>query len=167
MSLGQFTGEFAVERTLFCIVSFEGTDAYSQSGGLGVRMSGLARTLADLGHETHLFFVGDPSRPGEERVTDSLVLHRWCQWISEYYPKGVYDGEEDKLGDLTRSLPPYVLDHILIPAIARGRTPVILLEEWQTADAACLVADGLRQRGLRENAVLFWNANNTYGFERI
>ncbi len=48
------------ERTVFVILSFEGPDVYSQAGGLGVRVRGLSRTLAHLGYETHLFFIGDP-----------------------------------------------------------------------------------------------------------
>jgi glycosyltransferase involved in cell wall biosynthesis len=153
---------------VFVLVSFEGPDPYSQAGGLGVRMSGLARTLAEAGYETHLFFVGDPALPGEQRTMDNrLVLHRWCQWISAYCPGGAYDGEEAKFADLTRSLPPYALDKILLPAIAAGKTPVVLLEEWQTAETACVIAQALRDHGVRERAVLFWNANNPYGFHRI
>ena len=64
--------------SLFSLVSFEGTDPYSQAGGLGVRVSGLARTLAELRYETHLFFIGDPALPGEEKqVAGRLVLHRY------------------------------------------------------------------------------------------
>ena len=155
-------------NSVFVLVSFEGPDRYSQAGGLGVRMTGLAQTLAQLGYETHSFFVGDPALPGEERLLDGrLVLHRWCQWISRYYPGGVYDGEEAKLADFTRSLAPYVIDYVLIPTIASGRMPIVLLEEWQTAETACIVSDELQRRGMREPAVLFWNANNTYGFHRI
>src|SRR5436190_23838940 len=98
------------DSTVFVLVSFEGPDPYSQAGGLGVRMSGLARTLAELGYETHAFFVGDPALPGEERAMDGrLVLHRWCQWISAHYPGGVYDGEEAKVGDFTRSITSYMM----------------------------------------------------------
>src|SRR4051794_21883804 len=146
--------------TVFVLVSFEGPDPYSQAGGLGVRISGLARTLASQGYETHLFFIGDPKRPGEEvTVEGRLTLHRWCQWISQYAPGGVYDQEENKLADLTRSLPPYALDKVLIPALNAGRRPVVLLEEWQTAAAACTLADELNGIGRRDQTVLFWNAN--------
>ena len=44
----------------FHIVSFEGPDAYSRAGGLATRVEGLAETLAALGFETHLWFIGDP-----------------------------------------------------------------------------------------------------------
>jgi len=154
--------------TVFVLVSFEGPDPYSQAGGLGVRISGLARTLAALGYETHLFFIGDPKLPGEEvTVEGRLTLHRWCQWISEYAPGGVYDQEESKLTDLTRSLPPYALDKVLVPALKAGKRPVVLLEEWQTAAVACSLADEINAIGRRDQAVLFWNANNSYGFNRI
>ncbi|MEX2154441.1 MAG: glycosyltransferase [Gemmatimonadaceae bacterium] len=155
-------------NAVFVLIAFEGPDAYSQAGGLGVRMSGLGQTLAQLGYSTHQFFIGDPSLPGEELTMDKrLVLHRWSQWISASCPAGVYDGEEAKHDDLTRSLPAYALERVILPAIAAGRRPVILLEEWQTAEAACALSDALRDRGVRDRAVLLWNANNPYGFDRI
>lgn len=154
--------------SVFVLVSFEGPDLYSQAGGLGVRMAGLAHTLAAAGFETHLFFIGDPKKPGEERQQDGrLTLHRWGQWISKNCPGGVYDGEEAKRADLEKSLPPAVRERILLPAIAAGRTPVVLSEEWQTVNASLLISEDLRKRGVREKAVMFWNANNPYGFDRI
>ncbi len=157
-----------MQNAVFNIVSFEGTDPYSQAGGLGVRVSGLARTLAELHHETHLFFIGDPRRPGEERGMDGyLTLHRWGQWISANCPRGVYDGEEAKVSDITRSLPPYIIDRVIRPALAAGRIPVVLLEEWQTAACACALSDLLAAEGVRDRVVLFWTANNSYGFHRI
>src|SRR5205814_6535927 len=86
---------------------------------------------------------------------------RWCQWISEFAPGGVYDQEESKLADLTRPLPPYALDKVLIPAWRAGKRSVVLLEEWQTAAAACTLADEIKAIGQREQSVLFWNANNS------
>src|SRR5579884_2993236 len=155
-----------MQRSVFIIVSFEGTDPCSQAGGLGVRVSGLARTLADLQFETHLFFFGDPNRPGEEHDGPYLTLHRWGQWISANCPGGVYDGEEAKVQDLTRSLPPYVVDRIVRPAIGQGKVPVLLFEEWQTAESACAVSDLLAGAGVRDQAVMFWTANKSYGFHR-
>lgn len=156
------------ETSLFVLVSFEGPDLYSQAGGLGVRMAGLARALADSGHETHLFFIGDPALPGEESLVGGrLVLHRWGQWISRNTPGGVYEGEDSKRQDLEKSLPPYVRDRLILPALAAGRTPVVLLEEWQTVKTSLLIAEDLRKRGVRDKVVMFWNANNPYGFERI
>ena len=161
-------GTFTPDNTLFILVSFEGPDAYSQVGGLGVRVSGLATTLAELGFETHLFFVGDPGLAGEESLVDGrLVLHRWSQWLSAGCPRGVYDGEWGKVDDVTRSLPPYVTDQLITPAVQAGRIPIVLLEEWQTAECAARVADRLAANGIRDRALVAWNANHCYGFERI
>ncbi len=52
--------------TQFHILTFEGPDAYARAGGLATRVDGLAQTLAGLGFETHLWFVGDPDLPGHE-----------------------------------------------------------------------------------------------------
>ena len=160
--------ELTSDNAVFVLISFEGPDAYSQAGGLGVRMTGLAETLAQSGFETHFFFVGDPRLPGEERRHGGkLVLHRWGQWISRNCPTGVYEGQDAKRADMEKSLPPWARDHIIIPALSNGRTPVILLEDWQTARTGVLLADDLRKRGARDKCVMFWNANNPYGFERI
>jgi len=43
----------------------------------------------------------------------------------------------------------------------------VLGEEWHTAEAMSRISDLLYYEGLRDKAVMFWNANNTYGFERI
>jgi glycosyltransferase involved in cell wall biosynthesis len=156
------------DNALFVVVSFEGCDAYSQAGGLGVRVTGLVETLADLDFETHLFFIGDPFFPGEETRRDGrLRLHRWSQWISANCPGGVYDGESGKVADISSSLPAYVVERVLLPAIAGGKIPVVLLEEWQTAECGCRIAALLESAGVRDRAVLAWNANNPYGFERI
>jgi hypothetical protein len=122
--------------------------------------------LADLGFETHLFFVGDPRLPGEE-THGRLTLHRWAQWISAYHPRGVYDGEEGKRRDLAASLPPYLVDRVIVPAVAAGRIRVVLSEEWQAAEFACRLSDAAAARGVRDRAVLVWNANNPYAFDRI
>ncbi|HJQ19316.1 MAG TPA: glycosyltransferase family 4 protein [Gemmatimonadaceae bacterium] len=154
--------------SVFVLISFEGPDLYSQAGGLGVRMAGLAKSLAEAGYETHLFFIGDPALPGEEKQLDGrLVLHRWGQWISKNCPAGVYEGEELKRSDMEKSLPSFVRDQLLLPALGAGRTPVVLLEEWQTVRTARLMADDLKKRGVREKVVMFWNANNPYGFDKI
>jgi hypothetical protein len=47
----------------FHILSFEGPDAHTRAGGIARRMSGLAQALAEVGYETHLWFVGDPALP--------------------------------------------------------------------------------------------------------
>jgi glycosyltransferase involved in cell wall biosynthesis len=149
----------------FHLLSFEGCDAYAQAGGIATRVSGLADTLASLGHETHLWFVGDPELPGEEERA-GLHLHRWCQWISRHHPGGVYDGEEGKRLDYVASLPP-VLAARLIPDLRAGHTATVLAEEWHTADAVLHLDWLLREAGVRDRARLFWNVNNTFGFDRI
>jgi len=155
-------------KPTFVILSFEGPDPYAQAGGLGTRVSELSAALAEHGYPVHVVFVGDPARPGREtRLDGILTLHRWCQWISYYYPNGVYQGEEDKLRDYTASAPQFVVDEIGRQAIADGRTLVVLGEEWHTAQAMCETSDLLWQAGLRDRSVLLWNANNTMGFERI
>jgi len=70
-------------RVRFVILSFEGPDPYARAGGLASRVHELSRSLASKGFETHLFFIGDPQRPGHEvDASGRLHLHRWCQWIS-------------------------------------------------------------------------------------
>ncbi len=155
-------------KTTFILLSFEGPDIYSQAGGLGVRVKELSRALAERGYETHLFFVGDPNLPADETMPDGrLFIHRWSQWISRYHPVGVYDGEDDKVADLNRSLPDSLLTDFIKPAIARGNTVVVLGEEWHTAHAMTLVSDALYFAGLRDRCLLLWNANNHFSFHRI
>jgi len=156
------------QNTIFIVLSFEGPDVYSIAGGLGSRITYLTNTLAEMGFQVHHIFIGDPRKDGIEfRQNGKLVLHRWCKWISEYHPGGVYDGEEGKLYDFTKSVPPFVVYGLAIPAISEGRLVAILGEEWHTAEVMCSISDLLHYSDLRDRALLFWNANNTYGFERI
>ena len=150
----------------FHVLSFEGPDGYARAGGIASRIDGLTEALAALGFETHLWFVGDPERPGHER-RDSLHLHRWCQWISRHHRGGVYDGEEGKRADFVRTLPPYLLEEVLLPHLRIGGEAVIFAEEWHTADAVLHLDWLLRRAGLRERASVLWNANNVFGFDRI
>lgn len=156
------------DQVEFIILSFEGPDPYAQAGGLGVRVANLSHALAAQGFRTHLLFVGDPYLPGyEDHLDGCLQLHRWCQWISRFHPLGVYDGEEAKLTDFSASVPQFVLNQIARPAIEQGRCLVVLAEEWHTAGTLIQLSDALHAAGLRDRAVLLWNANNTMGFERI
>lgn len=153
---------------VFCLLSFEGPDRYSLAGGLGVRISHLAETLARLKFETHLLFVGDPSAPGRETSYGGhLTLHRWCQWISAYHGAGVYDGEEGKLRDFNDSAPRFVLEEVVRPALSNGKVPVILAEEWHTAEAVIRLSDLLHAEELADRVVILWNANNTKSFDRV
>ena len=140
---------FSTNTVMFCLLSFEGPDRYAQAGGLGVRITHLAETLAAQGFETHLLFVGDPHLPGRE-VHGRLTLHRWGQWISAHHPAGVYAAEEEKLWDFNNSVPPFLIEEIIRPALAQGRLPVILAEEWHTAEALIRLNDQLAAQGLRD-----------------
>lgn len=156
------------QNTEFVILCFEGPDRYSMAGGLSVRITNLSETLALMGFTTHLFFVGDPRLKGEEeRCSGKLILHRWCQWISNYYPNGVYEGENEKLYDFNESIPWFVKDRIIEPAIRHGKMVVVLGEEWQTSEAMCRLSDLLHCARIRERVVMFWNANNVFSFHRI
>ncbi len=156
------------QNTVFVLLSFEGPDVYSMAGGLGSRVTFMTETMAEMGYTVHHFFIGSPSQPSEEcRYDDRLVLHRWCQWISRYHLGGVYEGEEEKLSDFTISMPPYVVENVVMPAIKQNKHVVILAEEWHTAAAMCSINDLLVKNGVRNKVVMFWNANNTYSFDRI
>ena len=149
------------------LVAFEGPDRYSFVGGLATRMIDLADALIDRGHRVHHLFVGDPSLPTlEERDEGRLVLERWGQWISRYHPRDVYDGEDGKYLDFSRTVPPHLAGVVIPAAASRGERSVVLFEDWQTAAAAINTAALLAARGDR-SAALFWNANNTYGFGRV
>jgi glycosyltransferase involved in cell wall biosynthesis len=150
----------------FHILSFEGSDSYARIGGLATRIEGLTGALAAAGAPTHLWFVGDPDLPGHESK-DSLHLHRWCQWISKYKRRGVYDGEEEKAREYAASLPPYMIREHIRPHVEAGGHVVVMAEEWQTADAVLHLDWLLRCEGLREQVSILWNANNIFGFERI
>ncbi len=108
----------------FHLLSFEGPDGYARAGGIASRMTGLAHALTGAGFETHLWFVGDPDLPSHE-TRNQLQLHRWCQWISRYHPAGVYDGEEGKQADYAASLPPFLLQEVLLPHLQHGGQAVI------------------------------------------
>jgi glycosyltransferase involved in cell wall biosynthesis len=148
------------------LVAFEGPDRYSFVGGLATRMIDLADALVDRGYFVHHVFVGDPKLPPrEERAEGRLVLDRWSQWISGYHPRDVYDGEEGKWRDFSRTVPSHLAD-LVASSASEGRRTVLLFEDWQTADAAIATAVilGVRMPGA---AAILWNANNTYGFGRI
>ncbi len=155
------------EQVQFHILSFEGPDDYSRAGGIASRITGLAEALAAGGFETHLWFIGDPDQPGFER-RGNLMLHRWCQWISAYHRGGVYEGEEGKWADYTASLPPFLGAELLRPYLSDPtRRAVVLAEEWQTAAAVVRLDALLRTAGTRPRVNILWNANNTFGFDRI
>ena len=115
------------ENTIFVVLCFEGPDSYSMAGGLGEKITHLTGTLAALGFIVHHFFIGDPGLDGTELRKDGrLVLHRWCQWISESHRGGVYDGEQWKIDDYTKSASLYAVQEVIHPAISAGKMAVIL-----------------------------------------
>jgi glycosyltransferase involved in cell wall biosynthesis len=161
-------GRITSQNTEFVILCFEGPDQYSMAGGLGVRVANLSTTLAKMGFQTHLCFIGDPALDTVEYRQDGmLVLHRMCQWISKYHTKGVYEAEDAKLYDFNESVPRIVKDEIVKPAVDKGKLVVVLSEEWHTAEALCRISDCLYYDGLRDKAILYWNANNLFSFHRI
>jgi glycosyltransferase involved in cell wall biosynthesis len=149
------------------LLSFEGPDRYSLVGGLGTRVTSLARALGERELEVDLFFVGDPNLPDVQEFAPGVTLRRWSQWISAYHPRNVYDGEEGKVNDFRESVPLFVANDIVAKAASEGEKVLVVAEEWQTADALIRLDAILRATGLRGAATLLWNANNTYGFERI
>lgn len=159
--------EFTPETLQFVLLSFEGPDQYATAGGLGVRMKELGLELARQGFTTHLVFIGDPDLPPRAQLHENFTAHRWCQWLSAHYREGVYHGEEPKLVDWNASVPGFVTSELVRPAAERGVITAVMAEEWQTAYATCLLSDHLWAAGLRDRAIILWNANNVMGFDRI
>jgi glycosyltransferase involved in cell wall biosynthesis len=150
------------------LVAFEGPDRYSFVGGLATRMNDLAEALTARGHRVRHLFIGDPSLPAvEERSDGRLRLERWGQWISRHHPKDVYDGEDGKWRDFSRTVPPHLIEEVIVPAARQGKRAILLFEDWQTANAAINTTVLADRAGLRHAITPFWNANNTYGFGSI
>lgn len=161
-------GAISPENTLFVLLCFEGPDVYSTAGGLGTRVAELSEALATQGYTTHLIFIGDPNKPSTElRVDGRLVLKRWSQWVSKYYPNGVYDGEEHKLYDYNESVPHHIYNEIVRPAISENKTVVIMGEDWHTAEVMCRTSDLLNWYGVRDKVLLLWNLNSLMSLHRI
>jgi len=149
------------------ILSFEGPDRYAMVGGLGVRVSELAVALAEAGLQTDLVFVGDPTLPASETRGEHLTLRRWGQWISAHHPGGVYDGEWGKIQDYAGSVPQWLIESIVRPAVERGERTLVLAEDWQVVSTVLNLNHQLHAGGLRDHVTMAWNANNTYGFHEI
>jgi glycosyltransferase involved in cell wall biosynthesis len=92
---------------------------------------------------------------------------RWGQQISARHPLGVYQGEEEIVADLEAHLPGWLAHEVVGPASRRGDTVALLAEEWQTAGTALAASDLLHALGLRNGCAVLWNANNTFGFDRV
>ncbi|MBE3557657.1 MAG: glycosyltransferase family 4 protein [Ktedonobacteraceae bacterium] len=161
-------GAISPENTLFVLLCFEGPDVYSTAGGLGTRVTELSEALATQGYTTHLIFIGDPYKPDiESHLEGRLILKRWSQWVSKYYPNGVYDGEEQKLYDYNESVPPHIYHEIVRPAVEQGKTVVIMGEDWHTAETICRTSDLLHWHGVRQKVLLLWNLNSLMSLHRI
>jgi glycosyltransferase involved in cell wall biosynthesis len=154
-------------NTTFAFIAFEGPDRYALAGGLGMRITELTEALAHAGYETHLFFVGSPDLPDHEQPHPCLHLWRVCQEVSRKYPAGVYQGEDEKIEAFERTLPPLLLERVMRPAHQQGKLLVIGGEDWHTASTMASIADVLYWQGLRAHAILLWNANSIFGFERV
>jgi glycosyltransferase involved in cell wall biosynthesis len=149
------------------LLSFEGPDRYASIGGLGTRVSQLARACGEAGSDVDVIFVGDPAAAPVEAYAPNVTLRRWSQWISAHHPRNCYDGEDEKVGDWDSSVPGWVVDEILAPTAATGERTLVICEEWHTAGVAISIDRLARARGLRGALTLMWNANNTYGWHRI
>ena len=161
-------GAISPANTLFVLLCFEGPDVYSTAGGLGTRVTELSEALATQGYTTHLIYIGDPYKPSvEHRIDGRLILERWSQWVSKYYPNGVYDGEEQKLYDYNESVPYHISSDIVAPAVIEGKTVVIMGEDWHTAEAMCRTSDLLNWFGVRQKVLMLWNLNSLMSLNRI
>ena len=161
-------GAISPANTIFVMLCFEGPDVYSTAGGLGTRVTELSEALATQGYTTHLIFIGDPHEPSvETRIDGHLILKRWSQWVSKYYPHGVYDGEEQKLYDYNESVPYHIYNDIARQAVAEGKLVVILGEDWHTAEAMCRTSDLMHWFGIRQKVLLLWNLNSLMSLNRI
>ncbi len=155
-------------NTVFVSLCFEGPDVYSTAGGLGTRVAEFTEALATLGFDTHLIFVGDPNKAAvEDRIGGRLHIKRWAQWISQYYPNGVYDGEEQKLNEYNNTVPYHVYEQIAKPAIEQGKAIVVIGEDWHTAEVVSRVSDVLHWHGVRNRALIMWNCNSLMSLHRI
>nr|BBH94507.1 hypothetical protein KTA_27060 [Thermogemmatispora argillosa] len=164
----ELEGAISPENTLFVLLCFEGPDVYSTAGGLGTRVTELSEALATQGYTTHLIFIGDPYKPPvEHRVDGRLILKRWSQWVSKYYPNGVYDGEEQKLYDYNESVPQHIYEEIARPAVEEGKLVVIMGEDWHTAEVMCRISDLLHWFGIRQRVLMLWNLNSLMSLHRI
>ncbi len=161
-------GAISPANTVFVMLCFEGPDVYSTAGGLGTRVTELGEALATQGYTTHLIFIGDPFKPPvETRVEGRFILKRWSQWVSKYYPNGVYDGEEQKLYDYNESDPYHIYNEIVKPALAEGKLVVAMGEDWHTVEVMGRTSDLLHWFGVRQKVLLLWTLNSLMSLNRI
>ena len=87
--------------------------------------------------------------------------------ISRYHAGGVYDGEQGKLNDWNVSLPTWLEEHLLSALVASHRQIVVIAEEWQTSWSVVRLSRRIQERGWDEHVRFYWNANNSFGFDRV
>ena len=59
------------------------------------------------------------------------------------------------------------MENIIRPAIAQGKTHRGSGRRMASGETMCRLSDLLYNESLRDKAILFWNANNTFSFHRI
>ena len=165
MTLNQFS-EITPENTVWALVAFEGPDRYSLAGGLGVRVSELSDALAEQGYESHLIFVGSPDEPHKSTLNSHRTLWRVAQEVSARYPRGVYDGEEEKLIAFEQETITLLLA-LAREAREQEKLLIVMGEDWQTAQTMISAQERFYWQGLIPNVLMLWNANSTFGFDRV
>jgi glycosyltransferase involved in cell wall biosynthesis len=151
------------------ILSFEGHDNWSFVGGLHSRVTQLAAALDARGVLVDHIFIGDPQLP-EHEVRGGVTLHRWCQRLSAAHGVGVYTRENEKVVDFTNTVPQFVMQHIVRPAVLKSKKErvLVLAEDWQTVDAVMSLALIAQLEHIGPDQLrIVWNANSVFGFERI
>jgi hypothetical protein len=73
----------------------------------------------------------------------------------------------NKIHDWEMSLPVWIVDEIIVPGARRRRTRAHHLRGVADLGRGDRIDRVTRERGLRGAITLMWNANNTYGFEKI
>lgn len=79
----------------------------------------------------------------------------------------MYDGEEGKLYDWNQSLPAWLEEHLLPALMGTYRPVVVIGEEWHTSWSIVRLSRRAEAKGWGGHVRFFWNANNTFGFERV
>ena len=112
------------------------------AGGLGSQGFQSISNLSQRRFYHSSFLYRRPPSAKERKYSRNgkLILHRWCQWISDYHPAGVYQGENRKAPGLYQNLFPLISWNILLNRLLKKiRLVVILAEEWHTAEVICKI----------------------------
>ncbi len=75
------------------LVAFEGLDADAQAGGVGSRLTGLARVLTEAGLESYLWFRGDLELAGPDWQWGHC-LPGWGHGLRHHHPAGWWMGPQ-------------------------------------------------------------------------